>query len=214
MGLPSGTKWAKFDIDVTQQDKFCASEFQYEKSFFSWANVQGHNPDGTSFIGIYNWGTHNAHAPWYEGQPYGETTGSQLQEDIPVDAEYDAAVEILGGSWHIPSVEQYIELINNIDYLNADGTVMDAGTTDKRIRLNGVRGIWIQSKINGNRLFFSCSGYGHLTGLYDQSTLGSFWTSSFFNERYSKRFRFNNAEINPNVDGDRYIGFPIRPVQS
>lgn len=213
MGLPSGTKWARYDIDVTQQDNFCASDVQYVKSYFSWANVQGHNPNGTSFVGIYNWGNHNQQAPWYEGQPYGETQGSQLQEDIPVDAEYDAAVAILGGAWHMPSAAQFEELIDNIDYLNADGTIMDPGTTDKRIMLNGVTGVWMQSKINENRLFFSCSGYGHLTGLYDQGYLGSYWTASFFNERYAKRFRFNNVGINPGTEGDRYIGFPIRPVQ-
>ena len=44
MGLPSGLKWAKNDIDVSQQSNFTPTPFLYNKTFFSWGNVNGHNP--------------------------------------------------------------------------------------------------------------------------------------------------------------------------
>lgn len=213
MGLPSGTQWAKFDIDVTQPDGFCASEYQYEKSFFSWANVQGHNPDNNSFVDVYNWGNVNAQEPWYEGQPYGETPGSLLESDIPETAEYDAAKSILSGAWHLPTATQIAELFNNIDYLNADGTIKDESETDKLITLNGIVGIWVQSKINGNRLFFACSGYGNGTSWISRGTFGYYWSSSFGSARSSRYLNFSSSGVHPQGNSGRYGGFAIRPVQ-
>lgn len=213
MGLPSGTKWARFDIDVTQPDNFCASEFQYEKSFFSWANVQGHNPVDNSFVNVYNWGFVNNQEPWYEGQPYGETSGSMLEADIPETAEFDAARSVLGDAWHLPTAEQFVELFNNIDYLNADGTVKDESETDKLCTLKGIVGIWIQSKINGNRLFFTCSGYGSSMTWYDRGVSGYYWFSSFVSARFARRMYFHSGGVNQQGNSNRYSGFAIRPVQ-
>ena len=62
MGLPSGTKWASRDIDLTKPGGFCETPFTYEKSFFSWGNIDGHNPISTSAFD-YNWGGANAQEP-------------------------------------------------------------------------------------------------------------------------------------------------------
>ena len=48
MGLPSGVKWASRDIDLTKPGGFCETPFTYEKSFFSWGNIDGHNPSSVS----------------------------------------------------------------------------------------------------------------------------------------------------------------------
>jgi hypothetical protein len=56
MGLPSGTLWASRNIDVTQPDGFAASPFQCDCSFFSWGNIDGHNPTSNSSFSPYNWG--------------------------------------------------------------------------------------------------------------------------------------------------------------
>lgn len=212
MGLPSGTKWARFDIDITQPDGFCVSEFQYEKSFFSWANVQGHNPVNHSFDDVYNWGKVNAQQPWYEGQPYGETIGSQLQEDIPNDAVYDAARAILGAPWHLPSAGQFQELLSNVDFLNSDGTVMDESITNKVITLNGIVGIWMQSKINGNKLFMSCSGLGADRNWSNYGNIGYYWLQNYVNERYAYSV-YVIGSVSISTANSRYNGFPIRPVQ-
>ena len=95
MGLPSGLMWAKRNIDVTQPNGFAASEFQYECSFFSWGNVECHNPISDSAFD-YDFGSSN------EG-PYASTPGAALTGDASLS--YDAARINCGAPWRLPTTE-------------------------------------------------------------------------------------------------------------
>lgn len=211
MGLPSGTKWAKTDIDVSQPDGFALSEFQYEKSFFSWGNIVGHNPiDEHAFD--YNFGSINAQEPWYEGQPYGDTPGSTLTGDIPVGIEFDAARAILGAPWRTPATAEFDELIANCIFIDANGTEIPAETTSKIIAMSGVLGIYLQSKVNGNRLFFSASGDGDGVSWDRRGANGYYWSSSFYSPRDARGLYFGNGGVIPRGISNRADGFPIRAV--
>ncbi len=211
MGLPSGLKWADCDIDLTQADKFAASPFQYEKTFFSWGNTDGHNPSSTSAFD-YNWGSVNAEAPYYDGQVYGNTPGNKLTASMA--PSQDAARANLGGPWRMPTTAEFKELFDNCDFVQADGTtVIEAGTTDKRVTVNGVLGIYLKSKINGSVLFFACSGNGYGTSWYARGSSGNYWSSSFYSARYAYYLVFSSGAVHPQSSNDRYYGFPVRPVQ-
>ena len=211
MGLPSGLKWAESDIDLTQPDKFAASAFQYEKTFFSWGNTDGHNPkDNSSFD--YNWGGVNAEEPWYDGQVYGDTPGNKLTANMA--PSQDAARANLGGPWRMPTTEEFKELFDNCDFVQADGTtVIDASTTDKRVTVNGVVGIYLKSKNNGNHLFFACSGYGYGSSWGNRGSHGYYWSASFRSARNARGLNFYSGGVNPQSSNDRYDGFAVRPVQ-
>ena len=103
MGLPSGVKWAKCNLDVTQASKMAKSAFQYDCSFFSWGNVDGHNPTSASSFSPYSWGSINAEAPWYDGQVYGSTPGAALTNSFAADSGYDAVRENLGSPYRMPN---------------------------------------------------------------------------------------------------------------
>lgn len=212
MGLPSGTLWAKCNIDVRQPNGFAPTPFQYECSFFSWGNIDGHNPTSNNSFAPWNWGGVNSAEPWYQGQVYGSTPGSALQGDIPVSIEFDAARANLGTSWRLPTTNEYQELFANIIYINADGTEVDTTKEDKRVTVNGVVGIYLQSKINGARLFFACTGYGGGTTLNNRGTDGSYWTSTFDSSRNGRRLNFYYLGVYPQYSSSRYFGFPVRPV--
>lgn len=213
MGLPSGTKWAASNLDINTSSKLADSPFQYECSFFSWGNVEGHNPvTETSFD--YNFGGINEEEPWYEGQPYGATPGGTLTVDIPVNKDFDAARALLGEPWRIPLNTNFQELINNCIYIDVDGTEITPSDTNKQVTVNGIVGLYLQSKINGNRLFFSASGYGDRSLWRNRGISGGYWSASFGNAYSSRRFRFSNEVVNPNGASDRYCGFPIRPVMN
>jgi hypothetical protein len=64
-----------------------------------------------------------------------------------LDSEDDAAVLKLGGNWHIPTIENWKELINNCTY-----------TTIIREN-NSIQGYLYTSKINNNSVFFPYTGY-------------------------------------------------------
>ena len=221
MGLPSGVLWAKASIDLTTASKFqevegAVSPFKYECSFFSWGNTDGHNPSSTSAFD-YNWGGVNEQEPYYDGQPYGSTPGNTLTGNIP--PSMDAARASLGAPWRMPSMEDFVELFANIDYIDADGNVVTAETSiaktaaDKRVTVNGINGLYLRSKINGNRLFFPCSGLGDGRSWGYRTGGGVFWSSAIYSSRYARVLNFGSGGVNTQNSGNRYDGFAVRAVQ-
>lgn len=210
MGLPSGLKWAPMNIDGLQERSFALSPLQYDCSFVSWGNIEPHNPNNEGKF-EYDWGGANAQEPWFENQPYGLTPGSELETDI--DIAHDFAHKICGGKWRMPKKEDFDELIENCDFVQSDGTtVIDAGTTDKRITVNGVLGIYLKSKNNGNLLFFACSGLGVGKSLNNRGSGGFYWSASFNSDKLAYYLNFSSSGVDPQHDGSRYCGFAVRPV--
>ena len=212
MGLPSGVKWAARDIDITKPGGFCETPFTYMKSFFSWGNIDGHNPSSVSAFD-YKWGGVNQAEPWYDGQPYGSTPGNTLTGNIAVGEDFDAARANLGSPWRMPTSAEFAELFANIRYINADGTEVDTTKTDKRVAVNGVMGLYIESRINGARLFFSCSGYGDGRSWSSRGSSGNYWSSTFYSARNARRLLFYSGGVSPQGGNYRYNGFALRPVQ-
>lgn len=210
MGLPSGLLWAKRNIDITQPDGFAASEYQYDCTFFSWGNTDGHNPiTDTTFD--YDWGSVNENEPYYEGQPYGNTPGSKLTGNIAPSA--DCARVNLGAPWRLPTNDEYSELFTNSDFIDANGAVIASDVTNKLITMNSVVGIRIKSKINSNILFFPCSGYGTGTSRYNRGSNGFYWSSTWFSARLARSLYFNSGGVHPTNYSNRYGGFAVRAVQ-
>lgn len=221
MGLPSGVLWAKASIDLTTTSKFqevdgAVSPFKYECSFFSWGNIDGHNPSSTSAFD-YDWGGVNEQEPYYDGQVYGSTPGNTLTGNIP--PSMDAARVNLGAPWRMPSNADFTELFANIDYIDADGNVVTAETSisktaaDKRVTVNGINGLYLRSKINGNRLFFPASGYGSGRSWYGRTGNGDFWSSTFGSARYARDLYFGSGGVSPQGADNRCYGFSVRPVR-
>ena len=212
MGLPSGVKWAARDIDLTKPGGFCETPFVYEKSFFSWGNIDGHNPSSVSAF-AYDWGGVNGAEPWYDGQVYGSTPGNTLTGNIAVGEDFDAARANLGAPWRMPTNAEFAELFANIKYINADGTEVDTTKTDKRVTVNGIVGLYLESTINGARLFFSCSGYGYGRAWSNRGSYGYYWSSTWGSARYARYLVFSSGGVLPQNYSNRCHGFALRPVQ-
>lgn len=203
MGLPSGNRWAVSNLDVSGPYYFQESPFQYECSFFSWGNTTPHNPSSESVF-EYDWGSSN------DG-PYSSTPGAVLTGNIPLS--HDAARILLGTPWRMPATEEYAELFANIDYVQADGTtVIDAATTNKLVTVNGIVGIYLKSKINGNLLFFPCSGYGHGQSWSNRDSRGYFWSSSLDSATHGRSLYFLSGGVRPQSTSTRFGGYAVRPV--
>lgn len=222
MGLPSGTLWAKKNIDITQQDGFAASEYQYECSFTSWGNTFMYNPNASNnFSGVYNWGSVNEAEPYYENQPYGSTPGNELTADF--GPSHDAARRHLGAPWRIPSKEDFQELFDNCEYIDADGNIVTSstasvdgnarGANDKRVKVNNIVGLRLRSKLNGNIVFFPASGVGYGTSWSSRGANGRYWSSSWDSARYARSLYFGPNGVYPQGNDGRYVGISVRPVQ-
>ena len=203
MGLPSGLMWARKNIDITQQNGFAASEYQYECSFFSWGNIAGHNPVSNSAFD-YNWGSGN------DG-PYADTPGAALTGNIP--PSYDAARAACGAPWRMPLSTEFQELFDNSDFIDADGNTIASSTTNKLTAVNGITGIRLKSKINGNVLFFPCAGYGSGTSWSNRGSYGYYWSSSLNSATYGRTLNFGSGGVGPQYGNYRFYGFAVRAVQ-
>lgn len=211
MGLPSGLLWAPMNIDAQQERGFAESPFQYDCSFVSWGNVEPHSPNSEDNAFDYNWGGVNTQAPWYDGRVYGSTPGSELMTNI--DIAHDVANLICGEKWRMPASAEFKELFDNCDFVQSDGTtVIDASTTDKRVTVNGVLGIYLKSKINSNLLFFACSGLGRETNWNNHGGSGNYWSGSWYSARNASHLYFHSGGVDPMYNSGRYFGFTVRPV--
>lgn len=214
LGLPSGLKWASRDIDLTKPGGFCETPFTYEKSFFSWGNIEGHNPSSVSAFD-YNWGGVNQAEPWYDGQPYGSTPGNTLTGNIAVGEDFDAARANLGSPWRMPTTSEFNELFNanHTEYIDANGEIIGPATANKLTVVNGIKGIYLRSKVNYNRIFFSCSGYGDGSSWYYRGSYGYYWSSTFNSGRGARDLSFLSGGVYPQYGSFRYYGFAVRAVQ-
>ncbi|MCR5578682.1 MAG: hypothetical protein K6F74_05655 [Prevotella sp.] len=209
MGLPSGLLWAKRNIDVTQDDGFAASEYQYEGSFFSWGNVEPHNPTSNSSFAPYSFGSSN------DEEPYVSSAGAKIGYPGNAGPSHDAARTILGGPWREPATEDFAELFNSsyTKYIDADGNDIAADVTDKRVTVNSIMGIRLKSKVNGNIIFFPCSGIGNGSSWNARGSYGNYWSRSLYSAANGRNLGFYSGGVYPQSSSGRFSGFPVRPVQ-
>jgi hypothetical protein len=150
LGLPSGTLWAKGNI-VKKGDNYQIGEETDYGAYVSWGNVTPHfSSNNFKFDDNYDWGTSNS-------GPYQSTPGVNIMftsqhknADYSADSGYDAARELLGGSWRMPTATEFQELYDNTDR---------EWTT-----INGVSGMKFMKKSNHSvYVFFPAAGYGYGT---------------------------------------------------
>ena len=182
MGLPSGTLWASKNLGADTITDYGA--------YFSWGNVQGQKPNGSTFP--QTWGSGN------DTEPYVSSEGAALSGDIPLNL--DAANYYLGGKAKMPTKDQFVELFNS------------SYTTNEWTTLHGVAGRLVTSKANGNTIFFPAAGYGNGTSLYLAGSYGLYWSRSLQSSSNGYRLSFNSSSVNPQDNNLRYLGFSVRAV--
>ena len=79
----------------------------------------------------------------------------------------DAAIQLWGGNWRMPTIDEWQELIDNCDWKWTD----DYNNTGKA-------GDIVTSKTNGNSIFLPAAGYRDEYGLGDAGSSGNYWSSS------------------------------------
>lgn len=190
LGLPSGTLWST--VNVGAQTPFQRGQY------FSWGNIEG-------YVASYNEGDYSGEIVGYSfiQDNYVLTNGYQLSGSIPV--ENDAAVDIMGEKWSIPTDVQFQELIDNC--------------TITWVEKNGVPGKLFTSNINGKTLFIINNGYGNATTLESPMYQSAYWTNAEDDVDTSRALSFVlGPSILPNLTPihpeEKRFGFGIRAVKS
>ena len=209
MGLPSGLLWARRNLDATQANGFAASEYQYECSLFSWGNTDPHNPTSNSSFAPYSFGSAN------DQEPYVSSEGAKIEYPGTAGPSHDAARAIAGAPWRMPLTEDFAELFNSsyTKFIDADGNDIASDVTNKLITMNSIVGIRLKSKINGNTLFFPCSGYGYGSSWDNRGSSGNYCSRSLYSAALGRVLVFYSGGVGPQYYGSRFFGFAVRPVQ-
>ena len=168
LGLPSGLKWATCNVGANAPEEY--------GDYFAWGDTEpyyteGHSQDSPCSdwkdgkSSGYFWPSHQ----WYNGDydiltkyNYSSSYGTIDNKTI-LDPEDDAAYVNWGGSWRMPTDEEWSELIQECTW---------TWTTQ-----NGVDGRLVTGP-NGNSIFLPAAGFRYDTELYLTGNGGVYWSSS------------------------------------
>lgn len=216
LGLPSGTKWATCNLGAESPEK--------TGGYYAWGEIVAKN---TAFRwGEYKWcnGDYDKLTKYcYEQSKWGKSGDADRKDKL--DKEDDAAYQVWGTTWCMPSLTQIKELLN------------PNNTSTEWVEFNGVSGLRVTSKANGNSIFLPA--LGEIDGdSHSMENQGCYWSKNLsgverggnllpsydlngnetlnivtHDSATAHSLRFNNGEI---VVGQRSrnVGRQIRPVCS
>ena len=174
LGLPSGTKWACCNVGAGKPEGY--------GGYYAWGDTKEKE--------VYDWTTY-IHC---DGDL---ETCHNLGSDI-AGTQYDVAHTKWGESWVMPSLAQFMELLNNCSYTSTS--------------MNGVSGGCFTGS-NGGTIFLPFAGYRKDATLYYGDHC-QYWSSAQceFGLRYAHVLSSSgNAYISQD---DRCTGHTVRPVIS
>lgn len=124
----------------------------------------------------------------------------------------DAARELLGGPWKMPSSDDIVELFNYTEFVDESGAVIPDETTNKQTVVNNVIGVLMRSRINGAVLFIAASGSG-LGRTWSSKGLNiDIWSANAISTATAIAIRISQTIHNPRQGLPRDAGRPIRPI--
>ena len=190
--LPSGTLWATCNVGAASPEDY--------GDYFAWGETESKEDYSWS---TYKWcnGTSNTLTKYCSDSSKGYN--GFTDDKVELEPEDDAATANWGSGWQMPSWNQCEELIHS------------SYTTTEWTTQNGVYGLRITSKANGNTIFLPAAGYWNVTLHGYVGSNGHYWSrlldKSDSNSAYSLYFGSDNVDTDRSYG--RYYGFSVRPVR-
>ena len=186
LGLPSGLKWAKCNVGA-------ATETDYG-DYFVWGSVTPNTADECTW----------EHTPFNDGDSYYNADAFKLMKNTVcpngiLAKEYDAATQIMGGGWRMPTKDELKELLDN--------------TMNEWTQVDGVNGRKFTGS-NGNSIFIPAADFRSGSSFYGREDYnGDIWSSSLFTSRPKNAWYLNFFSDDFYVDyADRNYGLMVRGV--
>ena len=147
--LGLSVKWAKCNVGAKTETDY--------GDYFMWGSVTTNTPDACTW----------ANAPFNGGySEYNAGAFNQVKDSVCPNGilakEYDAAAQIMGGDWRMPTITEFEELVNN--------------TTKEWTQVNDVYGYKFTGS-NGNYIFIPAAGYCYNGSVRDVGGSGNVWSS-------------------------------------
>ena len=214
-GLPSGTLWYKYNLDVNPNQLLTPEDWY--GSYYAWGEIEDKSKQDKE----YNWKTYKFAKNEYNLTKYCNNPKYGLNDFTDnlskLQSEDDAAYQnkkYYNYKFHIPTKEQFEELINytnNYWVENYDPNKLVHNPEDDGgiVNLNGR----IFEGKNGNQMFIPTTGYYYRSSFELDYSHCFLWTSSLCLDDprnvYYLYFDSNNIKI---MTYHRYFGHCVRPV--
>ena len=188
LGLPSGTLWAKMNVGAN-------SETDYGL-YFAWGETEGYTDASTK---AFSWVDYK----YGDGSTF--TKYNSTDGKTALDLEDDAASVNMGGDWHMPTNEQFQELLNTTYVTNTWVTNYNG---------SGVNGCLFTSVSNGNTMFVPAAAICQDGRVGNVGNYGDIWASTrdFRGVKIACYFDFTSSKTRVLDDGYRYSGQSVRGV--
>ena len=184
LGLPSGIKWATCNVDADKPEGY--------GYYFAWGE--------TATKDTYSWDTYK-HGDGKTFSKYNATDGLTTLE-----AADDAAIANWGGSWRMPTDDEWKELRENCNWR----------WTKSYNDTTRVAGYIVASKSNDNSIFLPAAGFLDSRGINNNGSYGYYWSSSLETEdpKCAWFTIFSDGQSNSvrRSSVERFYGRSVRPV--
>ena len=211
LGLPSGTLWCKYNLDVNLNQLSKAEDWY--GGYYAWGELEENKPkynwDNYKFGKNYNKLTKYCNVPKCGLNSFTDNLTELLPED---DAAYQTK-NFYNFKFCIPTKEQCEELLkytNNYWVKNYDPNKIKHHRNDDGIK--GLNGRVFEGK-TGNQLFIPAAGYHYGSNFYDVGSYCLLWSSSLYlGSPYDAYYLGANSDRIGMHGGNRCGGFSVRPV--
>ena len=187
--LGLSVKWASFNLGASKPEEY--------GKYYAFADTKGYTKDDASHS--FSW--ENTPYCTDPSTPASSSSWSKYNSgDAKLESADDAATVNLGGSWRMPTHDEWQELYNNCTW---------ADTTQ-----NGVYGYKVSSKKNSNYIFLPAAGYRLGTSSYYVGSNGYYWSSQVSSSYVYRAWYvyFYSGGRGPGDNYGRCHGFSVRPV--
>lgn len=198
VNLGLSVNWAKFNLGAVRPDMY--------GDYFAWGEIEPYYEYNESGNLVWKDGKEEGYA-WNSYFDYYDGAFNKYYQGAltTLKAEDDAAFNLWGDGWRLPTADEFDELLNKCSW--------------ELYTLNGVDGYLVTSKVKG---YESNSIFLPLTGLRGEQTLyntngsngGRYWTSTLYNGNDERaRYLWIGYDDDPFMSKlSRYLGYSIRPV--
>ena len=191
--LGLSVKWAKCNVGAKTE-----TDYGY---YFQWGDTADKSNAECSWASYKHCnGSYTTLKKYNNTTEYGENPDNK----ITLDPEDDAATQIMGGNWRMPTKDEIQELLDN--------------TTKELTQVNGVNGCKFTSNKEGyqnNSIFIPASGYRANSSFYNQGGPCRIWSSSINTSSpdYACSLYTSSNFIMVDFGSDRIYGYSVRGVR-
>ncbi len=202
--LGVGIKWASFNISTN-------APADYGK-YYSWGEIQTKS--------FYAWDSYRWSA---DGTESNMTKYNSVDNKNCLTSDDDVASHELGGSWRMPTAEEFDKLISccywqwleNYKDSGVKGYVVFKAKNEGDGGKRNVETIFASYSLDDDvHIFLPAAGYASKDALNDIGSNGNYWASSLFPSTSSSAYYiyFDSENIEAGECEKRYYGQSIRPV--